>query len=88
MMFELTLPKFLQILLNKNPSLGTFFLRKLDLLYANMKVWVGKDIGPPSLKCAVPPHQDDIKPLIGLYPRVPMGYIESTPFFCVTKNSG
>jgi hypothetical protein len=56
-------------------------MAKIDLSDAYMHIWLAiADL--PKLAFIIPPHASDPEPLIGFHLLLPMGYIESAPFFC------
>eukprot|EP00957_Ditylum_brightwellii_P006441 488951-Ditylum_brightwellii.AAC.1 len=68
-----------------NPKLGPIQLQKVDLSDAYMRVWLRiKDV--PSLAFVVP-NLPGKPPLIGFHLSLPMGYIDSTAFFCITTET-
>eukprot|EP00957_Ditylum_brightwellii_P002143 164882-Ditylum_brightwellii.AAC.1 len=69
-----------------DPAYGPVFMSKVDLADAYMQVWIRlEDV--PQLAFIVPRHKGDPEPLVGFHLSVPMGYIESAPFFCSTTET-
>ena len=61
-------------------------MSKTDLADAYMRVWIKID-DVPKLSVAIPPAMGDDEQLIGFHLSLPMGYIESTPFFCAASET-
>ena len=61
-------------------------MSKTDLTDAYMRVWVKID-DVPKLAFAIPLTPGDQEQLIGFHLSLPMGYIESTPFFCAVSKT-
>ena len=65
------------------PELGPTFLNKVDLADAYMRIWVRlEDI--PSVAFLVPKATPEEDQLVEFHLSIPMGYVESTAFFCAT----
>ena len=61
-------------------------MAKIDLSDAYMRVWIRlEDVA--KLAFVVPPLPGDTEPLIGFHLSLPMGYVESAPFFCIVTET-
>ena len=70
-------------ILTAPPKLGLTFLNKVDLVDAYMRIWVRlEDI--PLVVFLVPKATPDGDRLVGFHLSIPMGYVESSAFFCAT----
>mmetsp|Transcript_18603 Transcript_18603/g.38903 ORF Transcript_18603/g.38903 Transcript_18603/m.38903 type:complete len:149 (+) Transcript_18603:798-1244(+) len=59
---------------------------KVDMSDAYMRVWVRyEDV--PRLGFMVPPILFDAEPLVGFHLSLPMGYVDSAQFFCITTKT-
>ena len=80
------LPCILCHIANADPRLGPVYMAKTDLSDAYMRVWIKlKDV--PKLAFAIPPIPTNPEPLIGFHLSLPMGYIESAPYFCAASKT-
>ena len=69
-------------ILATDPELGPTFMRKVDLADAYIHIWVQlADV--PAVAFLVPREKESDLNLIGFHLYIPMGYVESAPFFCV-----
>ena len=80
------LARILRRIVTANPAYGPVFMNKTDLADAYMRVWVKID-DVPKLAFAIPPAPGDQEHLIGFHLSLPMGYIESAPFFCAASET-
>jgi hypothetical protein len=86
MQFGGALHRLLHAIVDADPRHGPVHMAKVDLSDAYMRIWL--DIADlPKLAFVVPPHPSDPEPLIGFHLSLPMGYIESAPFFCASTET-
>ena len=71
-----------QVLLD-DPWLGPIYLGKVDLADAYMRLCVRLD-NTPSVAFIVPRKKPNDKQLVGFHLYLPMGYMDSTPLFCMS----
>ena len=72
--------------MHTDPARGTVFMAKTDLSDAYMRVWIRfEDVA--KLAFVVPPLLGDTEPLIGFHLSLPMGYVKSTPYFCIVMET-
>ena len=80
------LPRILRRIAHADPRLGPVYMAKTDLSNAYMRVWIKlKDV--PKLAFAIPPVPTNLEPLIGSHLSLPMGYVESAPYFCTASKT-
>ena len=73
-------------ILAATPKLGPTFRNKVDISYAYMRIWVHlEDI--PFVAFLVPKSTPEEDQLVGFHLSIPMGYVESAAFFCVTTKT-
>ena len=51
-----------------------------------MHIWVRPE-DTPSLAFVAPPHPSDTKTLIDFHLSLPMGYVDSPPYFCCNRKT-
>ena len=86
MRFGKSLYRVIYYILNAPPKLGPTFLNKVDLADVYMCIWVRlEDI--PSVELLVPKATPDEEQLVGFHLSIPMGYVQSTAFFCATTET-
>ena len=86
MRFGKALYRVIDCILNAPSKLGPTFLNKVDLSDAYLHIWVRlEDI--PSVAFLVPKATPDEDQLVGFHLSIPMGYVESAAFFCVTTET-
>ena len=86
MRFGKTLHWLLDCILATDPALGQTYLCKFDLADAYMCIWVrAEDV--PSVAFLIPKETADKEQLVGLHLSIPMGYMESTDFFCTATET-
>ena len=82
MQFGPTAFRLLHEIVRADPALGPVAMAKVDIRDAYMRVRIRlADI--PKLAFVIPPVPGDAEPLIGFHLFLPMGYVESCPFFCI-----
>ena len=72
----------LKQVLTADSRLGTVYLSKVDLADAYMRLWVRME-DVPSAAFLIPKKTPSNTQLVGFHISVPMGYIDSTPYFCM-----
>ena len=78
--------RLLHQIVHADPAGGTVFMAKTDLSDAYMRVWIRlEDVA--KLAFVVPPLPGDTEPLIGFHLSLPIGYVESAPFFCIVTET-
>ena len=66
--------------------LGPVYLRKVDLVNAYMRLWlIMEDV--PSIDLLVHKKNTRDTKLVGSHLLIPMGYIDSAPYFCMAKET-
>ena len=76
----------LQKIVHANTLGGPVFMDKTDISDAYMRVWIRlQDI--PRMAFIVPPLPTNMEQLIGFHLSLPMGYVESAPFFCIVPET-
>ena len=83
MWFVETLHHIIRRILQANPQLGPVYLGKLHLSDAYMRLWVSLD-DTPSVAFLLPKKNPNDKQLVGFHLALPMGYVDSAPFFCIS----
>ena len=80
MRFGGALLSILKQVLTTDPRLGTVYLSKVDLADAYMWLWVRMgDV--PSVAFLIPKKTPSNTQLVGFHLSLPMGYIDSAPYF-------
>jgi hypothetical protein len=83
MQFDGAFHRLLHVIVDVNPRQGLVHMAKIDLSDAYMRIWLRlQDL--PKLAFVIPPHPSDPEPLIGFHLSLPMGFVESAPFFCAS----
>ena len=80
MRFGGALLRILKQVLAADPRLGPVYLSKLDLADAYMRLWVRME-DVPSTAFFIPNKTPSNTQLVGFHISVPMGYIDSAPYF-------
>ena len=62
------------------PRLGLVYLGKVDLADSYMRLWVCLE-DTPSVELLIPRKKPTNDQLVGLHLSLPMGYLDSAPFF-------
>ena len=65
---------------------GTVYLSKVDLADAYMRLWVRME-DVPSSAFLIPKKTPSNTQLVGFHISVPMGYIDSAPYFCMAMDT-
>jgi hypothetical protein len=81
MQFGGALYRLLHAILDADPGHGPVHMAKVDLSNAYMRIWL-RLADLPNLAFVVPPHPCDPEPLTGFHLLLPMGFVESAPYFC------
>jgi hypothetical protein len=81
MQFGGALHRLLHAIVDADPGHGPVRMAKVDLSDAYRRIWL-RLADLPKLAFVVPPHPSDPEPLIGFHLSLPMGFVESTPYFC------
>jgi hypothetical protein len=85
MQFGRTLERILQAILHADPCFGPIYLIKADIADGFYRVWVNtSDI--PKLG-VIFPTLPDTEPLVAFPLVLPMGWMESPPYFCTTTET-
>ena len=72
--------------LTVDPCLGPVYLRKVDLENAYMRLWlIMEDV--PSIDFLIHKKNTRDTQLVGSHLLIPMGYIDSAPYFCMAKET-
>jgi hypothetical protein len=86
MQFGGTLHRLLHAIVDADPRHGPVHMAKIDLSDAYMGIWLRlQDL--PKLAFVIPPHPSDPEPLIGFHLSLPMGFVESAPFFSASTET-
>ena len=86
MQFGGALHRLLHAIVDADPLHGPVHMAKVDLSDAYMRIRLNlADL--PKLAFVVPPHPSDPEPIIGFHLSLPMGFIESAPFFCASTET-
>ena len=73
-------------ILNANPSLGIIYPSKVDLYNGHMRIWVLMgDVS--SVDFLIPKKCPTITQLVGFHLSLPMGYVESSTYFCTMNET-
>ena len=80
MQFGKTLPCLLRIILSVDPHWGSFFMSKIDLEDAYIRVCISTEY-IPRLAFVIPTQPPDTKTLIVFYLSLTMGYVNSALYF-------
>ena len=70
--------------LTEYPRIGPVYLGKVDLADAYMRIRFRLE-DTPSVAFLVPRNNPTDKQLVCFHLSVPMGYVDSAPFFCMSK---
>ena len=76
-----TLRRIMRRVLMADPMLGPVYLGKVDLADAYMRIWVRLG-DTPSEAFLIPRKTQTDEQLVGFHLSLPMGYMDSSPFFC------
>ena len=72
--------------LTVDPCLGPVYLRKVDLVNAYMRLWlIMEDV--PSIDFLIHKKNTRETQLVVLHLSLPMGYIDSAPYFCMATDT-
>ena len=82
MRFGGALLRILKQVLTTKPRLGPFYLGKVDLADAYMRLWVSME-DVPSVAFLIPKKIPSDTHMVVFHLSLPMGYIDSAPFFCM-----
>ena len=86
MRFGGTLCRIIRRVLLVKPRLGPAYLGRVDLPDAYMGLWVRlEDI--PSVAFLVPRKEPTDKQLVGFHLSLPMDYMDSAPFYCMSTET-
>jgi hypothetical protein len=86
MQFGGALHRLLHAIVDADPGHGPVHMAKIDLSDAYMRIWLSI-ANLPKLAFVVPPHASDPEPLIGFHLSLPMGFVESAPYFCASTET-
>ena len=87
MQFGRALQRVIHSIVFANPAYGPVYLIKVDLSDGFYRVWLNlRDI--PKLALVLPPLTDSTEPLVALPLALPMGWVESPPWFSVVTETG
>jgi hypothetical protein len=87
MQFGRALDRVIHSLVFANPAYGPVYLLKVDLSDGFYRVWLNlRDI--PKLALVLPPLTGSNEPLVALPLALPMGWVESPPWFSVVTETG
>ena len=86
MIFSGTLRRITRRVLVANPKLGPVYLGKVDLADAYMRLWVRLE-DTPSMTFLIPSKTPTDEQLFGFHLYLPMGYVDNTPFFCLSMET-
>ncbi len=86
MQFGGALHRLLHAIVDADPGHGPVHMAKVDLSDAYMRVWL-RIVDLPKLAFVFPPHPSDPEPLIGFHLSLPMGFVESAPYFCASTKT-
>ena len=76
----------LKQVLTADSCIGTVYLSKVDLADAYMRLWVRME-DVPSAAFFIPNKTPSNTQLVGFHISVPMGYIDSAPYFCMAMET-
>ena len=82
MRFGGAIQRILKQLLTADPRLGPVYLSKVDLADAYMRLWVSME-DVPTFAVLIPKKNTSNTQLEGFHLSLPMGYIDSAPYFCM-----
>ena len=80
------LQSILKQVLNSNPRLGLVYLSKVDLADAYMRLCVRME-DKLSLAFLIPKNTPSYTQQVGFHLSLPMGYIDSAPYFCMATET-
>jgi hypothetical protein len=86
MQFGGALHRLLHATVNADPGHEPVHMAKIDLSDAYMRIRLAI-VDLPKLAFVVPPHASNPEPLIRFHLSLPMGYIESAPYFCASTET-
>ena len=87
MQFGRALTRVIHSIVFANPAYGPVYLLKVDLSDGFYRVWL--DLRAiPKLALVLPPLTDSKEPLVALPLALPMGWVESPPWFSVVTETG
>ena len=69
-----------------DPRIGPVYLGKVDLADAYMRLWVRLE-DTPSMTFLIPSKTPTNKQLFVFHLYLPMGYVDNTPFFCLSMET-
>ena len=69
-----------------DPRLGTVCLSKLDLAEVYMRLWVRME-DVPSVTFLTRKKNPNDQQLVGFHLSLPMGYVNSAPYFCMDTDT-
>ena len=78
--------RILKNVLTADPRLGPVYLSKVDLEDAYMRLWVSME-DFPSVAFLIPKKTPNNTQLVGFHIFLPIGYIDSAPYFCMAKET-
>jgi hypothetical protein len=85
MQFGRALERLLFRIRHANPRFGPTYMAKIDLADGFYRLWLAAR-GIPNLG-AVFPTYDDVEPLVAFPLTLPMGWVESPPYFCTATET-
>ena len=86
MRFGGTLRRIIQRVLLADPRLDPVYLGKVDLSDAYMQLWVRLE-DTPSVSFLVPRNKPTDKQLVSFHMSLPMGYVDTAPFFYMSTKT-
>ena len=87
MQFGRALARVIHSIVFANPAYGPVYLLKVDLSDGFYRVWLNLR-AIPKLALVLPPLTDSKEPLVALPLALPMGWVESPPWFSVVTETG
>jgi hypothetical protein len=86
MQFGRALQCYIHAIIAANPSYGPVYMNKLDVADGYYRIWIRlEDI--PKLGIVLPNLTPSSEPLVALPLALPMGWVESPPWFCATSET-
>ena len=86
MRFGCILHHIIRCALIVDPRLGQFYLGKVDLDYAYIRIWVRVE-DTPSVAFLLPKKRPEDNQLVGSQFPLPMVFMDSEPYFCVATET-
>ena len=86
MRFGGALQRILGQVLTSDPHLIPVYLRKVDLTDTYTRMWVRME-DVPSVTFLIPKKPPSDTHLVGFHLSLPMGYVDTSPYFCMTTKT-